>query len=121
MSFRPPGLHAGAYGSSTVFAFVHTPLLLKFPALCVSHTKKPHPLLCSVASAVSSRDKTVSVRREAEAASAWAPRRESCRSQCCTSGLRGREHRWEMGDVCMISCHPGGGPQESTWAVPNKH
>lgn len=37
--------------------------------------RNPHPLLCSVASAVSNRDKTVSVRGEAEAARAWAPRR----------------------------------------------
>lgn len=58
-----------APGSSTVFAFVHTPLLLKFPALCFSH-QEPHPLLCSVASAASSRDKMVSVRGEAGAEAA---------------------------------------------------
>lgn len=43
MSFSPPGPHASAYGSGTVFASMHTPLLLEFPALCVSHTKKPPP------------------------------------------------------------------------------
>lgn len=122
MSFSPPGPHASAYGSSTVFAFVHTPLLLKFPALCVSHTKKPPThSLCSEASAVSSGDKTASVRVEAEAARAWAPRRDGAEVRDCISGLRGIEHRLGFGDVCLISCHPGCRPQVSTWVVPNKH
>lgn len=81
MSFSPPGPHTSAYGSGTVFASMHTPLLLKFPALCVSHTEKPPThFLCSEASAMSSGYKTVSVRGGTGAARDWASRRESCRS-----------------------------------------
>lgn len=60
MSFSPPGPHASAYGSGTVFAFMHIPLLLKIPALCISHTEKPpthpsvaRPQLCPVGTELS--------------------------------------------------------------------
>lgn len=77
MSFRPPGPHTSAYGSGTVLLSCTHHCCSEFPALCVSHTEKPPPAPSSEASAVSSGDRTISVRGETEAARAWAPGRES--------------------------------------------
>lgn len=94
MSFSPPGLLPALMVAALSSLSCTRHCCSSFLHYVFLTPRNPHPLLCSVASAVSSGDKAVSVRGEAEAARAWAPRRESCRSQCCISGLRGSEHRY---------------------------
>lgn len=83
---------------------MHTPLLLEFPALCPPHGEPPPPThsLCSEASAVSSKDKTVSEIGEIEAAQAWALG-ESGRGGRLYVRLPRKRAQDGVGDLCLHS------------------